>query len=166
MITNSGKIFHVDFGYILGHDPKPLAPEIRITMDMIDAMGGLDSNHYTYFQEICSVVFNCLRKHSKLFHIMLSMLYLSKPIIDPIITKKTIDMHIMNRFLPGDDYREAKFFLIKKVENCKTSYTESLIDLLHHHNKSNIITSGVNMVTNNAMTLGSNIVNLFVGNSK
>ena len=165
MITNSGKIFHVDFGYILGHDPKPMAPEIRITMDMIEAMGGIDSDHYTYFQELCSLVFNCLRKHSKLFHIMLSMLYLSTPVIDPVITKQTIDMHIMNRFLPGDDYREAKIFLIKKVENCKTSYTESLIDIIHHHNKSNIITNGVNLVASNAYNLGSNFVNLFIGNS-
>ena len=96
---------------------------------------------------------------------MLSMLYLSRPIIDPIITKKTVDMHIMNRFLPGDDYREAKFFLIKKVENCKTSYTESLIDIMHHHNKSSILYSSVNMVTSNAISLGSNIVNLFIGNN-
>ena len=164
MITNSGKIFHVDFGYILGHDPKPLAPEIRITMDMIDAMGGMESDHYTYFQEVCSLVFNCLRKHSKLFHIMLSMLYLSRPMIDPIITKKIVDMHIMNRFLPGDDYREAKFFLIKKVDNCNTSYSESLIDIIHHHNKSSIISNSVSMVASNAMSLGSNFVNLFIGN--
>ena len=35
MITDKGCIFHIDFGYILGHDPKPLSPEIRITPEMI-----------------------------------------------------------------------------------------------------------------------------------
>ena len=51
MITNKGRLFHIDFGYILGIDPKPLSPEIRLTAEMIDALGGLNSKHYSDFKD-------------------------------------------------------------------------------------------------------------------
>ena len=41
MLTSSGKLFHVDFGFMLGRDPKPLPPPVKITRDMIETMGGL-----------------------------------------------------------------------------------------------------------------------------
>lgn len=35
-------MFHVDFGYILGRDPKPFAPPpMKLTSEMINGMGGL-----------------------------------------------------------------------------------------------------------------------------
>ena len=42
LISNSGKMLHIDFGFILGRDPKPYPPPIKIRKDMIDAMGGID----------------------------------------------------------------------------------------------------------------------------
>ena len=41
MITNSGLLFHIDYSYCLGYDPKPFYPVIRITQDMIDMIGGI-----------------------------------------------------------------------------------------------------------------------------
>ena len=35
-----GKMFHVDFGFILGRDPKPMPPPMKLTSEMINAMGG------------------------------------------------------------------------------------------------------------------------------
>eukprot|EP00919_Chromeraceae_sp_WS-2016_P031861 GHVR01075149.1.p1 GENE.GHVR01075149.1~~GHVR01075149.1.p1 ORF type:complete len:134 (+),score=11.27 GHVR01075149.1:203-604(+) len=42
LIDTSGKMFHIDFGFILGRDPKPYPPPIKIRMEMIDAMGGTE----------------------------------------------------------------------------------------------------------------------------
>lgn len=39
LIDEDGKIFHIDFGFILGRDPKPYPPPIKISKEMIDAMG-------------------------------------------------------------------------------------------------------------------------------
>ena len=39
--SSSGKMLHIDFGFILGRDPKPYPPPIKIRMDMIEAMGGI-----------------------------------------------------------------------------------------------------------------------------
>ncbi len=36
LITNDGKLFHVDFGFILGNDPKPMPPAVRLTQEMIE----------------------------------------------------------------------------------------------------------------------------------
>ena len=40
LLSKSGKLFHIDFGYILGRDPKPLPPPMRLSKEMVEAMGG------------------------------------------------------------------------------------------------------------------------------
>ena len=33
---SSGNLFHVDFGYILGRDPKPLPPPMKLSKEMVN----------------------------------------------------------------------------------------------------------------------------------
>lgn len=41
LLCENGRMFHVDFGYILGRDPKPFAPPpMKLTSEMINGMGG------------------------------------------------------------------------------------------------------------------------------
>jgi len=62
MIMNDGRIFHIDFGYILGQDPKLISTSnIRITLEMGDVLGNLDGDVYKDFQELSGKIFNCLR---------------------------------------------------------------------------------------------------------
>ncbi len=42
LLRENGCIFHVDFGFILGRDPKPLPPPMKLTTEMINAMGGFN----------------------------------------------------------------------------------------------------------------------------
>jgi phosphatidylinositol 3-kinase len=46
----SGKLFHIDFGYILGRDPKPMPPPMKLSKEMIEAFGGMTSDHYQQFR--------------------------------------------------------------------------------------------------------------------
>ncbi|EPQ26286.1 uncharacterized protein PFL1_06221 [Pseudozyma flocculosa PF-1] len=66
LLSPSGHFFHVDFGYILGRDPKPFPPPVKLCKEMIDAMGGPHSPHYARFKGLCYTAFSILRKSSNL----------------------------------------------------------------------------------------------------
>jgi len=40
LLTEDGRLFHVDFGFILGRDPKPFPPPMKLCKEMVVAMGG------------------------------------------------------------------------------------------------------------------------------
>ncbi|KAG0016969.1 Phosphatidylinositol (PI) 3-kinase [Podila clonocystis] len=44
LLSPNGNIFHVDFGFILGRDPKPFPAAMKITKEMVVAMGGKSAN--------------------------------------------------------------------------------------------------------------------------
>ncbi|EGG12227.1 uncharacterized protein MELLADRAFT_33067, partial [Melampsora larici-populina 98AG31] len=66
MLSPTGHFFHVDFGYILGRDPKPFPPSIKVCKEMLDGMGGDQSVHHGRFKRLCNSAFICLRKSSGL----------------------------------------------------------------------------------------------------
>ncbi len=43
LLQSNGKLFHIDFGFILGEDPKSWPPPMKITREMVLAMGGENS---------------------------------------------------------------------------------------------------------------------------
>ncbi len=52
LVTKDGDLFHVDFGYMLGRDPKPYPPPMKLTKDMIEAMGGANSVETQRFRSV------------------------------------------------------------------------------------------------------------------
>ncbi|CED84076.1 atypical pikk pi3k protein kinase [Phaffia rhodozyma] len=66
MLSPDGHFFHVDFGYILGRDPKPYPPPVKLSREMIEAMGGPTSPHYLRFKHLCHTAFSNLRKSANL----------------------------------------------------------------------------------------------------
>lgn len=58
----TGHLFHIDFGYILGRDPKPMPPPMKLTKEMVDAMGGPGSDQYKTFTDLCFSAFFHLRR--------------------------------------------------------------------------------------------------------
>ena len=55
-------MFHIDFGFIFDRDPKPLPPPMRLNRDMIEGMGGIDSEQYNKFKSFCFDAFQSLRR--------------------------------------------------------------------------------------------------------
>ncbi|KAJ1735374.1 Phosphatidylinositol (PI) 3-kinase [Coemansia biformis] len=74
LLTPQGHLFHVDFGYILGRDPKPFPPPMKLCKEMVEAMGGMDSLMYQRFRSHCFVAFSILRKSSSLILNLLSLM--------------------------------------------------------------------------------------------
>jgi len=137
MVTETGLLFHIDFGYILGNDPKPLAPVMKITPETIDAMGGENSKGYKLFQSLCSKSYNCLRRHSNIFLTLLTMLSKLTPEIDDgKFNEEFIKNQIIKRFIPGELYKEAELQYNTQINNCYN--TSSLIDICHYHKKETI----------------------------
>ncbi|TGZ82899.1 phosphatidylinositol 3-kinase [Ascodesmis nigricans] len=88
LLTPDGHFFHADFGYILGRDPKPFAPPMKLCQEMVAGMGGLpppsssyppysststsipsSSSHpsqYPTFRSYCFTAFTTLRKSANL----------------------------------------------------------------------------------------------------
>ena len=67
LLTRDGRLFHIDFSFIFGRDPKPLPPPMKLCKEMVEAMGGAESSHYAKFKSLCCEAFTILRKRAGLF---------------------------------------------------------------------------------------------------
>lgn len=74
LLTKNGNLFHIDFGYILGRDPKPLPPPMKLSKEMVDGMGGLNYDHYHEFRNQCYTAFLHLRRHANVMLNLFSLM--------------------------------------------------------------------------------------------
>lgn len=73
LIESSGKLFHIDFGFIFGKDPKPSPPPFKLCPTMVEGMGGRGSRRFEQFEKKCVGAFLKIRKDAKL---ILNLIYL------------------------------------------------------------------------------------------
>lgn len=74
LLSPDGHFFHADFGYILGRDPKPFAPAMKLCTEMIEGMGGSTSMDYREFKQYCFTAYTTLRKSSNLILNLFSLM--------------------------------------------------------------------------------------------
>lgn len=74
LLDKTGHLFHIDFGYIFGRDPKPFPAKMRVVKEMIVAMGGFDSNGYAQFLSYSCQAFNIFRKNANLILNLLNLM--------------------------------------------------------------------------------------------
>ncbi|KAI8822578.1 kinase-like domain-containing protein [Fimicolochytrium jonesii] len=74
LLTVGGNLFHIDFGFILGRDPKPFPPPMKLSREMVEALGGTSSPSYQKFKAYCYVAFNILRKNANLILNLFSLM--------------------------------------------------------------------------------------------
>eukprot|EP01133_Synstelium_polycarpum_P003796 gene3796-4377_t len=85
LLTPNGKLFHIDFGYILGKDPKIFPPPMKLCKEMVLGMGGENSKHYEKFKQYCCEAYNILRKSS---HLILNLFALMVDANIPTISEE------------------------------------------------------------------------------
>eukprot|EP01062_Namystynia_karyoxenos_P016041 TRINITY_DN15850_c0_g1_i1.p1 TRINITY_DN15850_c0_g1~~TRINITY_DN15850_c0_g1_i1.p1 ORF type:complete len:850 (+),score=157.03 TRINITY_DN15850_c0_g1_i1:153-2702(+) len=73
LVTDDGCLVHIDFGYILGKDPKIGAPKIKIRDEMMDAIGGTKSPLFRQLVDLAVQGFMLLREHWGLPRAMLRL---------------------------------------------------------------------------------------------
>lgn len=142
MITTSGKLFHIDYGYILGNDPISNNPGIRITPEMVDAIGGLSSKNYQKFTELCFKIYSCLRRNVDIF---INMLTILPKISDLKMSSEDIRILLIKRFIPGETQVNANLHLVNQLE--KQNYIDKIKDWCHYHSKEQTISSAMNRLT-------------------
>ena len=74
LLAPSGHFFHADFGYILGRDPKPFAPQMKLCKEMVEGMGSSNSTQYAAFKSYCFTAYTTLRKSSNLILNLFSLM--------------------------------------------------------------------------------------------
>ena len=82
LLTKEGKLIQIDFTYVFGRTTTPLPIPIKLTHEMVDAMGGLDSENFKVFQEYCFKAFLELRKHSNLILNLMNFMVNSETNVD------------------------------------------------------------------------------------
>jgi hypothetical protein len=143
MISEDGLLFHIDFGYILGQDPKYTTNKsLRVTPEIINVIGGQNTENYRRFSECCTQIYTCLRRHVNLFSNLLSVV----PLIDPAISEEMIMHEIFDRFEVGENNLEAATHMDLKVRRDSGSFDYMIIDFLHR-SKNSTFFKGIRYVT-------------------
>jgi len=70
MMAKTGELFHIDFGFILGRDPKPWPPPMKLSPEMVEAM----ADKMNDFKLYCCNAYNTLRKSSNLILNLISLM--------------------------------------------------------------------------------------------
>ncbi|CEM01653.1 unnamed protein product [Vitrella brassicaformis CCMP3155] len=74
LLDQEGHLFHIDFGFILGRDPKLFPPPMKLCREMVEAMGGTTSPGYRDFRAKCCQAYKLLRRDAKLILNLLSLM--------------------------------------------------------------------------------------------
>ena len=133
LINKWGDLIHIDFSYLLGEDPKHVDVEMKITNDMLEALGGKNSENFIQFKKICEIVYKKIRKRSGLWYLLLSYLSFIEPPIHPYYNNMNlIKNYVIDKLIPGEFDEECSLQISNIVENSSNStYMEQLSDLSH-----------------------------------
>ncbi|KAL7557905.1 hypothetical protein ACA910_009220 [Epithemia clementina (nom. ined.)] len=133
LLHQSGNFFHCDFSFLLGRDPKAFQP-VRVTDDMVQGMGGKESDNYAKFLSLASAAFLALRRPETV-RVLLSLVRLMEASTIPDITEtQPIDQAIMGmrerlRLDLSDD--QAVVFMEDLIERAVSSRMWLAVDAMH-----------------------------------
>lgn len=128
LITKNGTFFHIDFGYILGQDPKPFPPKMRLSKEMVDGFGGISSTEFAHFQILCCSAFKILRKYSNyiltIFNVMLNGNL-------PHITSENLQYVLYQNFKLELDDDEAHKYMMNIITDSMTRLMPQINEKFH-----------------------------------
>ena len=129
MLAPDGHFFHVDFSYILGRDPKPFPPPVKVCKEMVDAMGGASSVYYMRFKKLCHITYACLRKNANLILNLVSLM-VEANIPDIRAEPDKAVLKVQEKFLLDVSEEQAVAHFESLLSD--TSYLSSMFDRLHN----------------------------------
>jgi len=127
LITKSGKLLHIDFGFIYGHDPKPWPPPMKICKEMVQALGGKGSRYYKRFENQACLCYNLLRKHSRLIINLLKIMGEDSPDND-----KNMEF-VIDKFQLKLSDDQASVYLKDLIDKSVSAFMAQASDIIHKY---------------------------------
>ncbi len=126
MINKSGQIFHIDYGYIM-ENPITIfnMPEIKVTSDIIDFLGGTNSIYYAEFKKLIVQIYNLYRANKNILYIYFKYICESGYMNWDLISNK-----LDSKLMTGMKCKDVEITLINEIES-GNSFTEIISDLCH-----------------------------------
>ena len=119
IVTASGQLIHIDFGFIFGSDPHKAPSEMRITKQTLEALGGVHSKSFQTFSERCEAIYKCVRKAAPLWYALFKHR----------IGEERAYQWISERLIPGEFDSAAATKIVDIVHrNSSTSWVRSILD--------------------------------------
>jgi hypothetical protein len=127
MINNKGQIFNIDFGYLLEHPMTNIlgAPNIKLTSDMVDFLGGVKSEYYKYFTKYLIYVYDIIRLYKNIIVSHYEMIG-----NENLLNWSVFQDKLESRFLSGLHSKEFEIILINEIES-SASISNSFNDACH-----------------------------------
>jgi phosphatidylinositol 3-kinase len=130
LLSPDGHFFHADFGFILGRDPKPFAPAMKLCKEMVDGMGGSGSEQYRQFKQYCFTAYTTLRKSSNLILNLFSLM-VDANIPDIKIEPDKVVSKVKERFHLEMSEEDAIRHFERLIEDSSNAIFPVVIDRLH-----------------------------------
>lgn len=130
LLTKNGNLFHIDFGYILGRDPKPLPPPMKLSKEMVEGMGGAQSEHYHDFRKLCYTSFHQLRRHANLILNLFSLMVdanVPDIALEPDKTVKKVE----DKFRLDLSDEEAVSYIQGLIDDSMNAVVAAVVEQLH-----------------------------------
>jgi len=131
MLTRNGKLLHIDFGYILGSDPKPMPPPMKLSKEMIEGFGGDDSEYYQQFRRECYTAFLYLRRHANLI-LNLFGLMVDASVPDIALEPDKTVRKVQDKFRLDLNEEEAVQFISDIIDVSAKSLMPIMMERLHY----------------------------------
>lgn len=130
LLTPQGNLFHIDFGFILGRDPKPFPPPMKLCKEMVDVMGGASGYHYNQFKSYTFIAFNSLRKSANLILNLFSLM-VRAPLPDIAIEPEKAVMKVQERFHLALGDEEAIHLVHGLINDSVRAYFPQIVEQIH-----------------------------------
>lgn len=138
LLSKDGHFFHADFGYILGQDPKPFPPLMKLPVQIIEGMGGLEDVNYKTFCQYCFITYITLRKNA---HLILNLVQLMINTSIPALRTSTENNEtekiellwkVEEKFMLDMNDEEAVLHFQNLIDSSVNAVLPVVIDRLHN----------------------------------
>ncbi|RHY80988.1 hypothetical protein DYB35_002661, partial [Aphanomyces astaci] len=131
MMKTQGHLFHIDFGFVFGSDPKPFPPPFKLTKEMVEGMGGRKSDNYHRFKTYCCQTYNWLRKSASMIMSLLHLMIdagIPELANDPLTTLAKVQ----ERFRLDMTDEQAEAYFLGLISDSVTALFPIVVDLVHN----------------------------------